>query len=150
MQCSHYCCLSNSGSSWGWKQALVALLQVMILGSVCQNILVGASNAHYWDSIMICNEDWVEEKTFIFSMISNRWKSLKTRLSARSELSCRWLNLHTCKDTWRLIFGCWSRHRCPNPPLHPQESRPTPYWVVGRVQWIHSQYMWVLLVTCKF
>ena len=52
---------------------------------------------------------------FHFSMISNRWKSLKTRLSARSELSCRWLNLHTCKDTWRLIFGCWSRHRCPNP-----------------------------------
>ena len=34
-------------------------------------------------------------------------------------------------------------------PLHPQESRPTPYWVVGRVQWIPSQYMCVL-VTCKF
>ena len=51
---------------------MVALIQVIILGIVCQNILVGASNAHYWDSIMICNEDWVKEKTFIFSMISNR------------------------------------------------------------------------------
>ena len=126
MQCSHYCCLCNSGSSWGLKSciALDALIKVMIIGSVCQNILEGAKISWWEPAILITGTTDMQwgfghGENFHFSMISNRWKSLKTRLSARSELSCRWLNLHTCKDTWRLIFGGWSRHRCPNPPLHP-------------------------------